>query len=262
MLEERHGPLRIPVSTDEGSSTEHTRVPWYWRPIDLFDRTDEAVQRRFRLESTVRRYERGDTIFFADDAADSVFYLDSGIAKIEHLSSTGQTSIFWFCVPGDLFGAGGISGSLWQSVYAKALEQSTVLILSRTKFEKLILDHPLLGLNVIKFLSARLRLACDSMAEVSQRASLRVGRVILRIAESCGRWNSNGEVELMVRVTHQEIADMVGCTRQTVAEVSQALSRRGILRMEKRILYIVDIEQLRMIVENAEGHEGASLFSD
>jgi CRP-like cAMP-binding protein len=254
--------LQSSVRTEECSGSEHSKIPWYWRPIDLFDRTEAEAQRRFRAESTVGRYARGDTIFFADDAADRVFYLDRGMAKIEHLSATGQTSIFWFCVPGDLFGAGGISGARWQSVYAKALEQSEVLILPRRRFEKLILDHPQLGLNVIRFLSARLRLACDSMAEVGQRASLRVGRVILRIAESCGRWNADGEVELMARISHQEIADMAGCTRQTVNEVLQILSRRGILRIERRVVHIRDIEHLRMIVEIAEGQEGASLIPD
>lgn len=252
--------MQRPVRAGEEPRANHAKTPWYWRPVDLFDRTDAVVRQRFRAEATVTSYSRGDTIFFADDAADRVFYLERGMAKIEHLSPSGQTSIFWFCVPGDIFGAGGISGALWQSVYAKALEQSEVLVLPRRKFEKLILDHPQLGLNVIRFLGARLRLACDSMAEVGERASLRVGRVVLRIAESCGKWTPEGEVEILARISHQEIADMVGCTRQTVNEVLQALSRRGILRMDRRVMHITDINRLSQIIENAEGLDGASLF--
>lgn len=244
------------------SADSHDDFPWYWRPVDLFERTNPNVQQRFRAESSRRLFARGDTLFLSDDVADRVFYLVEGMVKIEHILPSGQTSIFWFCVPGDLFGAGGISGSLRQSVYAKALETTEVLVLSRRNFERIILDHPQFGLNVIRFLSGRLRLACDSMSEVNQRASLRVGRVILRLAESCGKWTPDSEVVLNARVSHQEIGDMVGCTRQTVNEVLQALSRRGILRVEKRIIYIRQIERLRNIVENAESQEGAVLFPD
>lgn len=245
-----------------GSANGHDDSRWYWRTVDLFERTDPEVETRFRNESSQRSFARGDTIFFSDDVADRVFYLDRGMVKIEHISPTGQTSIFWFCVPGDLFGAGGISGSVRQSVYAKALESTEVLVLSRRNFERMILDHPQLGLNVIRFLSGRLRLACDSMSEVSERASLRVGRVLLRLAKSCGKWSADDEVAFSARVSHQEIADMVGCTRQTVNEVLQALAQRKILRVEKRIIYIRQIERLQTIVENAEGQEGAALFPD
>lgn len=237
-------------------------TPWYWRRVDLFENVDSSVQIRMRTEAVRRHFGRGETICFADDAADCVFFLDSGLAKIEHIAPTGQTTTFWFCVPGDLFGAGGISGANCQSVYAKALEPSDVLILSRARFEKLIRDHPQLGLNVITFLSARLRLACDSMAEVKQRASLRVGRVILRLAETCGVRTPDGAVALQARISHQEIADMVNCTRQTVNEVLQSLVRQDIVHIEKRMIYIRKIEHLRSIVENAECQEGAALFPE
>jgi len=240
---------------------DHGETLWYWRPVDLFERTTPDVRQRFRAEAVRHSFARGDTIFLADDRANRIFYVDRGIVKIEHILPTGQISIFWFSVPGDIFGAGGISGSLRQGVHAKALEETEVLALTRHRFERLVLDHPQLGLNIIKFLSGRLRLACDSLAEVNQRASLRVGRAILRLAESCGKWTNAGEVVLRARISHQEIADMVHCTRQTVTEVLQTLSQRGILRVEKRVIYICDVEQLREGIENAEGQDGAALFS-
>ena len=239
---------------------EESGAPWYWRPVNLFDRTEPDVRREFFARSAVREYARGEHVFLADDAAERGFYLLDGMVKIEHISPAGQSTIFWFCVPGDLFGAGGITGSVRQSVYARATEPSRALVLQRRQFEALILAYPVLGLNVIRLMGSRLRLACDSMAEVSQRASLRVGRVILRLAESCGQWTDQREVALKARISHQEIADMVGCTRQTVTEVLQGICQRGILRVEKRIIHICDIDQLRQCVEEAEFHDGGNLF--
>ncbi len=237
-------------------------APWYWRQSDLFDGIDVETRKQFYARSTVREFSRGDNVFLADDVADKVFYLIDGMIKIEHIAPNGHATIFWLCVPGALFGAGGITGSLRQSVYAKALEPSRMLILRRQRFEELILAYPALALNVIKLLGGRLRLACDSMAEVNQRASLRVGRAILRLAENCGQWTPRHEVVLRARISHQEIADMIGCTRQTVTEVLQGLSKLEILRIEKRVIYICDVKRLRHCVEEAENHNAMSLFPD
>lgn len=250
------------ASTIEDQNDWHSETPWYWRPIDVFEHTVAEVRTRFESECSRNNFKKGDTILFSDDKGDKICYLAKGTVKIESISISGQTTIFWFCVAGDIFGAGGISGSLRQSVYAKAHESAEVLILSRKNFERIILDYPQLGINVIKFLSGRLRLACDSMAEANQRASLRVGRAILRIAESCGIWTEGREIALNVRISHQEIADMVNCTRQTVTEVLQMLGQCGLIRLEKRMIYIRDVDQLRSIVENYESSGFSALYSD
>lgn len=247
-------------STSLGGYNDQQLTPWYWRRTDLFECTEPEVRLRFHAEATRRFFSKGETIFVTEDDADRVFYVERGITKIEHLLPTGQSTIFWFCIPGDLFGAGGISGAAIQDVQASAHENCEILELPRRRFAQLILDHPQLGLNVIKFISGRLRLACDSMAETHQRASLRVGRVILRLAESCGQWTPEGWVVLSVRVSHQDIADMANCTRQTVNEVVQALSRRGLLRVERRLITLCEIERLRTILESAGSKERAALF--
>ncbi|MBA8908269.1 Crp/Fnr family transcriptional regulator [Aminobacter sp. P9b] len=235
-------------------------APWYWRPVNLFDGTPSETRREFFNCAKMRGFARGEHVCLADELADHLYYVVAGLVKVEHITATGNVTIFWFCVPGDLFGAGGISGSLRQGVYSRAVEDSQIALLRRTQFEELVGNHPRLALNVIKLMGGRLRLACDAMAEVTQRANLRVGRLLLRLAESCGQWTNKNEVAIRARISQQEMADMVGCTRQTVTEVLQSLSRSGIIRIEKRTIHIPSVERLRTCVEDAEMTDGGSIL--
>lgn len=106
-------------------------------------------------------------------------------------SPLGHVSGHTYCVaarrPGDLFGAGGISGSLEQSVYGQAVDRCVVFTMSRAAFEEVLEEHPGIALNVIKLVGARLRLACDAMTDnVTQRVEARLARVLLRLASNWG----------------------------------------------------------------------------
>lgn len=103
-------------------------IPWYWQKINLFEGTEPGVREAFVKSAEQLQFRRGQHVFRADDLATRVFFLESGMIRIYHLSANGCVIIFWFCSPGDLFGAGGISGSLDQSVYGQAVEPSTVFL--------------------------------------------------------------------------------------------------------------------------------------
>ncbi len=212
--------------------------PWYWNKINLFDGTSPAVRLAFLEQAERREYRRGSHIFRAPDAGSRVFFLERGVVKIYHLTSKGEVTIFWFCVRGDLFGAGGISGSMEQSVYAQAVEQSVVYVLSRPAFEELLRECPQLGLNVIRLMGARLRLACDAVTDkMTQKTDARLARILLRLAKHWGE-PSGSEVRLRVRITHQEIANMMGACRQTVNRALHEFVDEGLVRFDGRTLIV------------------------
>ena len=226
-------------------------APWYWQKFNFFDEADGAARSAFFDDAKRASYRRSQTIFMPTDAADRVFYLRSGMVKIYHLSAQGDPTIFWFCVPGDLFGAGGLSGSLQQSVYGEATESSVVYTISRTAFEVLLKCHPQLAINVIRLMGARLRLACDSMTDlVSQLTNVRLARALLRLAYNCGVLHGD-RVVLRLRITHEELANMIGASRQTVSEALRDLCARGLIEIERRIITIPAPERLQELIDTA-----------
>lgn len=215
-------------------------LPWYWKGVDLFDGAEPGAREDFFSRGHAKIYSRGSHVFLANDPGQCIFYLESGLVKIYHLSAEGTPIIFWFCVPGDLFGAGGITGSFKQSVYGEAMERSMVRTVSRDQFEDLLQSYPRLAINVIKLMGARLRLACDSMVDlVTQRVETRVAGLLLRLAENCGETTPEG-IRIKARITHQEMADMIGTTRQSVNEGLHRFCRENWIAMDGRRIFILD----------------------
>ena len=227
-------------------------TPWYWNKINLFDHVSPEGRRAFLQRSERREYKRGEHIFRAHDAANRVFFLESGLVKIYHLSAQGAVTIFWFCAPGDLFGAGGISGSLEQSVYGQTMDRSIVFTIFRTAFEEVLQEHPGIAMNVIKLMGARLRLACDAMTDnVTQRVEARLARALLRLARNWGDLTPSG-IRFRVRISHLELANMIGASRQTVNRVLGDFKREGWLEQDARVLVLTDSDGLAHFLERTE----------
>ena len=224
-------------------------TPWYWEPFDLFKDAEPEARAEFFKSTIKQKYLKGDYIVMANDAGRRVFFLDEGIVKIFNLSPSGTQTIFWFCVAGDVFGAGGISGSSFQSVYAQALEPCTANFISRSDFERVLKQYPQLAINMIRMLGARLRLACDSMVDISEhKAESRLARVLLRLAHNYGM-RAGGLVEIRVQVSHQELADMIGSSRQTVNALLHEFSDNGWIGLKGRSFSIVSQGDLQEVAD-------------
>ena len=237
-----------------------TPTPWYWDKVNLFDQVPDDGRQAFLQRSERREFRRGEHIFRAPDRATRVYFLESGLVKIYTLSPRGAVTIFWFCVPGDLFGAGGISGAAQQSVYAQTSERSTIFSLSRAGFEQIVQEYPRLGLNVIRLLSARLRLACDAMTDTgSQLSEARLARVLLRLAQNWGEETREG-LRFRVQVSHQELGNMIGATRQTVNRGLRNFVRHGWLVQDKRSLVVRDREGLTAFLQKAEREDATEPY--
>lgn len=184
------------------------------------------------------KIRRGGSVFGAADPADHVYFLEHGLVKIYHLSSNGDVTIFWFCTDGELFGPGGMTGAEAQDVYAQAASASVIYAVPRPLYEQLLQAHPTLGVNVIRLMGARLRVACEALTDkITLSAEARVARILLRLARNWGVADGQ-EVRFGVTVTQQEIANMAGTCRQTSNTVCKSFERQGLIRLDGRTLII------------------------
>lgn len=222
--------------------------PWYWDGVNLFDNITADTRAHILAQAERQIFKRGATVFRADDRANKVFILDQGLVKIYHLSDQGEITIFWYCVPGDLFGAGGISGTMEQSVFGQAHEKSVVYALPRARFEKLVHQYPQLGLNALRLMGARLRLACDAVTDrITRKSDARLARILMRLAKNWGEQQGDGTVHFRVRITHQELASLLGSCRQTVNRLLNNFVDQGVIRFERRTLIVTDAGVLATI---------------
>ena len=196
----------------------------------------------------LQHYAKNEFIFHAGALDKNVYFLRSGRVKIYQPTDCGKEVILWFCFPGEMFGFAEVAQGGGRVVNAVAGEPSAILRISQTQFTAFLQTHPAVSLLVMQVLSCRLRILGEVLVNlVNDDAQTRIMKLILRLGARYGVRVGSDELHLSIALTHQEIADMVGASRQTVTSVLGQLQRRGLMRLENRRIHIESPELLEEI---------------
>jgi len=199
--------------------------------------------------ASYRKVSKGELIFQAGSPGNYVYFLESGRVKIYHLSLTGKEILLWFCVPGEVFGlAEACHSGGGRQVYAEACELSQVLSVQQVDFKAYLAAHPAAALLVNDVLACRLRnLGNVIQSLVANDVNERVAQLIVRLVGNYGRQASNGTIFLDIRLTHQDMANMIGTTRQSVTSALNTLRRLGVIEFDDSHRLYIHSERLHGI---------------
>jgi len=208
---------------------------------DFMARLSAADRDDLRRLAACRTLARGELIFKAGSSGDSVYFLESGRVKIYHLSPAGREILLWFCFAGEIFGLAEVCHGGGREVYAEACEASQLLSVRQDDFKTFLEGRPAAALLVNDVLAGRLRNLGNLIKSlVVSDVDERVAQLLVRLAATYGRRMPNGDVALDIRLTHQEMANMIGSTRQSVTSALGALKRSGALDVQNRHILILD----------------------
>ncbi|MEK6593220.1 MAG: Crp/Fnr family transcriptional regulator [Pseudomonadota bacterium] len=195
----------------------------------------------------LQRYAKGDFVFCAGAPGNNVYFLESGKIKICQPAPLGREVILWFCFPGEIFGVAEMARGGGRVVNALACENSAVLAVSQEQFKTFLANHPQSAFLSIQVLSSRLRVLGEMFVNlVADDVNTRIAKLILRLSARYGT-RVGKEIFLNIPLTHQEIADMVGTTRQTATSALSALKKQGVLSMDNHRIHIESEELLNEI---------------
>jgi CRP-like cAMP-binding protein len=213
---------------------------WYLDRIDIFEELSEE-DRLFLVKNSVKRqYAKGHCIFSSEDAGDTVFLIAGGTVKIYDLAESGRESIFWFRYAGEFFGLAEALGGEARSCFAEAVEPATIFVIRRDIFEEMLKRNPKIALIAIKILSARLRRLGEALKALhSQDLKGRLAQLLLNLGGICGIEKS-GRIEIEKKFTHQDLADMIGATRQRVTETLNDFTKEGLIQCGSKKLFLMD----------------------
>lgn len=211
---------------------------------DVVARIAKAELEKLEALGKTRRYPKGEFVFRAGDPGQSIYFLRKGRIKIYQPSPMGREVILWFCFAGEIFGLSEIGRSGGRIVNAQICENSEVLCVPYEAFKVFLANHPDTALLIMQVLSCRLRALGDVLVNlVTDDVNTRIAKLILRLGANYGTRNGK-HIFLSIHLTHQEIADMVGTTRQTVTSVLGRLKRDGILSIDNQRIHIESEELL------------------
>jgi CRP/FNR family transcriptional regulator len=205
--------------------------------VELFQGISETEAQRVARLCAERKYRKGAPIFSKGDPSTSLFIVKSGKVRILSLSDKGAETIVHILKEGAIFGELLLSEEL-RAFTAVAGTDTLVTVLSKGSLVELLAAIPTVSRNFIRLLSTRLAKVEREFGDFGHTWSYnRLAKVLLRLCEEHGKETTAGTV-IPLRLTHEDLANLIGTTRETVTTQMIRFRRRGLVKRQDRFLVV------------------------
>lgn len=218
--------------------------------IPLFTHLSDRERRKIAGEVIETCYKKGEYIFREGDPADTFHILQSGSVKCVKTSQDGKEVTMKVLMPGDLFccDAAVLEGAIHPGC-AQPMGDVRVLALSKKAYLGMLRRNPDAAMAVIQYLGKRLHEAQENAKVLALNpADQRLASLLANLAERTGVRESDG-IRLTVRLTRQDLANMVGITVETAIRVMSRFKRERLVSGMAKNLMILDLDKLKQLAE-------------
>jgi CRP/FNR family cyclic AMP-dependent transcriptional regulator len=217
----------------------------FLKQIPLFVNLTEDELQALVDDFVPRTLRQNEVIFHQGDPGQTLYLIGSGKIRIYVLQEDGQEMSVVLMGPGDIFGEFAIIDDLPRSASAVAVQDALLFTLSRERYREHLRRCPQLALNFLQALSIKLRYTNDQVGTLaSLDISSRIARKLLELAQSYGVAEPEG-VRIDAPLTQEELASLVGATRESTNKTLGAFRRQGLIKLRGGYISIVDPEGLR-----------------
>ncbi len=217
---------------------------WFLKDCDLFAYLTDQDVRALESVSKARDFRRGEPIYLPNDSADAVLLVTKGRVKICHVTPDGKQSILNIIDQGELFGELSLLDETGRQEFAEAIESTTVVLIPKSEMLALMANHPHLNKGITKLIGSRRQRIERRLRNLLFRSNReRVVHLLIEMAEKYGQKTETG-MELAIKLSHQEMASIIGSTRETVTVMLGQLQNEGLIKIARRRITIVDIHSL------------------
>ena len=211
-----------------------------FRRVPLFSGLEDDDLQSLISATTRRKFPKEGVVFFEHDLGDALFMIVSGRVKVTILSDDGRETILAVLSDDDFFGEMSLLDNEPRSATAIAMQDTEMVVLRQRDFLSIVEKRPRVAINLLAVLSSRLRKANQQIGNLALHDVYgRVARILLEMASETGKRREDGRVAFR-RPTHQEIANMIGATRETVSRMISDPHRQGFIEISGKDVIIQD----------------------
>jgi CRP/FNR family transcriptional regulator, cyclic AMP receptor protein len=212
--------------------------------VQLFSGLEQSEMTQIAAAAHSLRKRRGEFIYMPGDRAELVYVLKKGRIKLSVLSESGKEIAIDIIQPGEMFGEFALIDESLRSNMTQALDEVMILVFNKRDFVNLLKSHSELALNYIRMVGDRRRRMEKKLSDITSK------EVPTRVCELLHELSVNtspaGEVhQVLIPLTHQDVASLIGASRQTTTSVLNDLMRCGYIELGRgwvRIKSLKDIQ--------------------
>lgn len=216
--------------------------------VPLFRGLDPAALGEVHALGVRRRFAEGERLFWEDAPATTLYVLLDGRVRVSRAAAGGHVVVLHFADPGDVLGCAILGGARAYPGTAEVLADAVALAFDERAIDALVSRFPVVSRNALRMLSGRMEDLRQRLRELAtERVDRRLASALTRLA---ARAEADGESEL--RVSRQDLAELVGATQYTVSRLLAAWEKQGWLATGRQRVRVVDRDALQAL-EHADG---------
>lgn len=221
---------------------------WYLKHINLFSAlTPPELQEMDRI-TRMQEVKKRQPIYLPGDPSNTVFLLKKGRVKISSTASSGKEVTFEILEPGEIFGELEVLEDAPRETIAEALDDALICAIRREDFDRYLGQHPDMTLKLTKLIGLRLRKIQSRVEDLVFRdMPARLAHLLVELSKSEGVKEPQG-IRLRAKLTHQEMANLIGCSRETVSTTMGQFRDNGLIQMDGRTITVVNEKGLSKLV--------------
>ncbi len=220
--------------------------------VPIFSGLTESELSFLAQRAVARHYAAGELVFAEGDSCSGMYVVESGHIRIFKSSAGGREQVLSIDGPGSsvaelpVFDGGNYPASV------AAIDNATLLFVSKQDFQALCLAHPQVALKVLRVVGARLRKLVGIIEELSfTTVRHRLASFLLRLAQTEGKRTENG-IEVTLPASKQELASQIGTVRELVSRNLSRFQAEGLLELDGRTIVIRDLKALKAELQASE----------
>ncbi len=221
---------------------------WFLENFNLFEGLSEDEMKELEKITSMNETNKNEPIYFAQEPSNSIFFLKKGRVKLTRVSDDGKEMIIGLVNPGEVFGEMSILDMDERNDFATAMDNCLVCAISKDDFKLFLEKNPALNLKISKLIGFKLKKYSERIEElVFKDAEQRVVSFILNLAKEHGK-KIGDEYFVKPFLTHQDIAKLTACSRQTVNTILTDLREKKIINFDRRKLIIHDEKKMESLL--------------
>jgi len=221
---------------------------WYLKHIRLFDGISPSAMQEMEKITRMEEVKKRQPLYLPGDPSTSIYLLKQGRVKIASTAPSGKEVTFEILEPGEIFGELDVLEDAVRSTSAEALDDALICVIPRKDFDQYLSMHPNVTIKLTKLIGLRLKKIQSRVEDLVFRdVPARLAHLLLELRKSEGVPEGAG-TRLRVKLTHQEMANLIGCSRETVSTTLGQFRDEGLIHTDGRSITIVNEKGLTQLL--------------